>query len=163
MPYQFNCPNGHLLEALETQAGDQCNCPHCGVLMVIPQQPPGTAAPPQSAEAFPDVSQQTPDVTQASSFEPNPEEEDLLHIPCPNGHVLDTPRDMIGQAVMCPHCDAEFRLRESDSEEYQRRKKAAQERRERKAGNLWLNWSIVIAVIVLLGLGILIFLSSASK
>lgn len=155
MPFQFNCPNGHLLEALESQAGDRCNCPHCGILMIIPQPPETGPTSDEADEEIIESPQPSPAVELAS------DQEKLLHIPCPNGHVLDTPRDMLDQLVMCPHCEAEFRLRESDSQEYQRRKQLQEESRERRSGQLWMNWSVVIAVIVVLGLALLIFLSSA--
>lgn len=83
-------------------------------------------------------------------------EPDLLHIPCPNGHELETPKDMIGQDVLCPHCEVQFRLREKDSVEFKRKKQRDEEIRDRKTGNAWFNWAVVVAVIVLLGLIIMI-------
>ncbi|MCA9165999.1 MAG: hypothetical protein KDA62_23590, partial [Planctomycetales bacterium] len=80
----------------------------------------------------------------------------LYHIPCPNGHELETPADMLGQDVLCPHCNVQFRLREKDSVEYKRQRREESIRRERKLGNVWLNWAITIAVVVVLGLLILI-------
>jgi hypothetical protein len=77
--------------------------------------------------------------------------ESLLHIPCPRGHVLETPRDMLGQDAMCPHCQTEFRLRVEDSQEYQREKAEQRERREQTLGKAWLHWAIATAVVVLLG------------
>ena len=37
MPFQFQCPQGHLLEGDKSQAGQQCHCPTCGMLFIIPQ------------------------------------------------------------------------------------------------------------------------------
>ena len=164
MPFHFQCPNGHLLEAMESQAGDECNCPHCGVLILIPQpedmesetpdEPPG--------EVIPDVTGK-PKVGSDPIDATKPNDDDLLHIPCPNGHLLDTPRDMLDQEVMCPHCDAQFLLRETDSEEYQRRRAQQLEARDAKIGKLWLNFAIVTGVLVLLGLFLLIWLASNNQ
>lgn len=45
MPFQFYCPQGHLLEGHEAQMGQQGQCPMCGSMFVFPmmggqQQPP---------------------------------------------------------------------------------------------------------------------------
>ena len=78
--------------------------------------------------------------------------ETLVHIPCPNGHLLETPPEMFGQDVMCPHCQAQFQLKERESVEYKRREAADEERFERRRGKLWLNWAVSIAVVIVLGL-----------
>jgi uncharacterized Zn-finger protein len=177
MTFQFQCPQGHLLEADESYAGQQCNCPHCGMLFIIPEPPaaapsygaaPADAWPHASggaaAEAFPGVgapnfggppTETVPAVAAAAVAEP-----ELLHIPCPNGHELESPREMLEQDVLCPHCGVQFRLRMRDSVEYKNRKQSDRERKEQKAGKAWLNWAIAIAVVVLLGLVLLIFSSS---
>ena len=194
MAFQFYCPQGHLLQSDPAHMGQQCQCPHCGTLFVIPtvvedsaaagtapwlqveQQPapreagvgdfletPGTyRAPPepvwaddpavdaQYRQAPADAAVDDFDPTAAvASHEAAPRD---LHIPCPNGHILDTPLDMLGQEVLCPHCQAQFRLRREDSLEDQ----VEQERRDHKRGEKWLIWSIVAAVAVLLLLGIMI-------
>jgi hypothetical protein len=238
MNFQFKCPRGHLLEGEPSQAGQQCNCPTCGTLFIIPAplapppeqaaqpgpvyQPdpayqPGPAAQPGSATAFPQVgggseaapaapftpapvfpaAAQTsyPDATPAPFAPPGdapaqpstgneqqaagPQQTvgprqaatpavggeaqgqaDLLHIPCPNGHELETPREMLGQEVLCPYCEAQFRLREKDSVESKRRRVEDQKRQERQLGKAWFNWAIVAVVIVIIGLAFLIFSSS---
>lgn len=86
----------------------------------------------------------------------------FAHIPCPNGHELDTPRDMLGQEVLCPHCGEQFLLREKDSVEYKQKQQRETEAKERKRGQFWLNWAIAFAVLVLVGLVILIFATSGS-
>ena len=68
-----------------------------------------------------------------------PAEPELLHIPCPNGHELETPLDMLEQEVLCPQCNAQFRLRKKDSVEYKRKKEEADRIKEIKSGNFWLN------------------------
>src|SRR5688572_6236857 len=46
MPFQFQCPQGHLLEGEPNHAGQQCNCPMCGMLFIIPAPFAAPAAPP---------------------------------------------------------------------------------------------------------------------
>ncbi len=75
---------------------------------------------------------------------------DLLHIDCPNGHELEVPREMLDQDALCPQCEVQFRLRETDSVEYQRKKQVEMETRERRVGNAWLNWTIALGIIVVL-------------
>lgn len=80
----------------------------------------------------------------------------IVHIPCPNGHELETPLDMIGQDVLCPHCGAQFKLRNEDSIEYRER----QERILHARSEFWFKWSIAAAVVVLLGLvGMMVVIS----
>ena len=188
--FQFQCPQGHLLEGDESQAGQQCNCPMCGMLFIIPapvapapMMPPafpGGSTPPAPAAPQPFVPVQPaygPAPAAETPAEPGPvidtgvdraEEvpvtesaQTLLHIPCPNGHELEVPPDMLDQDVMCPHCEAQFRLRAKDSVEHKRKRKIELEARERRLGNLWLNWAIVVAVLVVIGL-LLLILSSRS-
>ena len=49
MPFQFMCPQGHLLEGSESQMGQQSQCPLCGTAFIVPfvQPPPGQPAGPQ--------------------------------------------------------------------------------------------------------------------
>jgi hypothetical protein len=95
-------------------------------------------------------------------FTQQPAEPELLHIACPNGHELETPREMLNQDVLCPHCNVQFRLREKDSVEYKRRRQQEVERRERKAGKMWLNYAIVAAVLVVIGIIGLIVMSASN-
>lgn len=67
--------------------------------------------------------------------------EDILHIPCPNGHELETPLDMIGQRAQCPHCGVEFRLRREKSVEYQRQ----QEILDRRRARFWFQLAVMAA------------------
>lgn len=158
MPYQFSCPNGHVLEAEESYAGQQTQCPECAAAFVIPQPQFVGAGGTSPAGGFPAIG---PGAAAAARFE-SPAGPRLLHIPCPNGHELETPPDMIGQEVLCPHCGEQFLLREKDSIEHKRRRREERERKERKASNLWFNAAITVAVVVVLGLVILIALSSQS-
>ena len=36
MAFQFQCPQGHLLEVEEMDAGKTCQCPYCGLTLAIP-------------------------------------------------------------------------------------------------------------------------------
>lgn len=215
MSFQFKCPQGHLLEGDPSHAGQQCHCPVCGMLFIIPaplhqaspaggpSSPPGQgtevpagpssdaavpAAPSEAAVAWPHVSDPTslslsaqpqapapgmqPGPTSPTQSAETPEapapifgdsgsgEEELLHIPCPNGHELETPREMLGQDVLCPYCQAQFRLREKDSVEFKRKRAAERERKERQRSRAWFNWAIVALVLVVLGILFLVFSSS---
>jgi hypothetical protein len=185
MAFQFHCPQGHPLETDESFAGQPCQCPYCGMTFPIPAPtqaprfgapafgpvagPPGSApspyAPPSGAPApFPGV-QATPGPQIGPApvpFTQKPAEPEILHIACPNGHELETPRDMLNQDVLCPHCNVQFRLREKDSVEYKRRQQQEVERRDRKAGRMWLNYAIVAAVLVVIGIVGLILMSTSS-
>ncbi len=182
MAFQFMCPHGHLLQAEQSQAGQQCECPECGVLMLIPapdgrelpQDPSDGAAPgggpsAPSDEAFPAL-HTAPDFSVLGGAPPEqaaapPEitaaDPKLLHIPCPSGHVLETPEEMIGQDALCPFCNAQFQLRYDDSLERRRERQLEEERREARTARAWLNWSIAIAAVVVIGV-ILLFIVRAS-
>jgi hypothetical protein len=80
----------------------------------------------------------------------------LLHIPCPNGHVLDVPLEMIGARAMCPHCRAEFRLRREKSEEYLREQEILDARR----AQFWFKLAIIAAGVVVIVLLVMILAAS---
>ena len=170
MSFQFQCPQGHLLEGDPSHAGQAVNCPTCGMLFLIPAP---LAAPAQVQPAYGPVygspEEQAPsrfahlgaagpaDDPAAAANEPAPPvmeapeppaEPELLHIPCPNGHELETPLDMLDQEVLCPQCNVQFRLRKKDSVEFKRKKEETERLKEIKAGNFWLNMAIVAAVLV---------------
>ncbi len=158
MKFQFMCPAGHLLEGDSSQSGQQLNCPTCGVLFVIPQ------ADPKPAEA---IEQTSSDGNGDSGGELSEspfgtmleEEPKTLHIPCPNGHELETPDNMLGQEVLCPVCQAKFLLQYRDSVEAQAKRRAAREQKEREDGQKWLQRAIIAAVFVV---GSLIFMIALS-
>jgi DNA-directed RNA polymerase subunit RPC12/RpoP len=146
MAFQFMCPRGHLLEGDESQGGQQCRCPQCGMVFIIPMPAPAAvqeAVLPEESEAagFPGF---------GGAHAEEPDEPRLLHIPCPNGHELETPLDMLGQEVLCPHCNAQFQLREKDSVEFRRQKKAEMDRIHRQQAKAWMNWAVALGVIVVL-------------
>ena len=111
-----------------------------------------------SAPSFDDFTAATPGHGRRPSIELETEQASprVLHIPCPNGHELETPLDMLGQEALCPHCGAQFRLRSEDSVEAQRQR----EKRDRQRGQVWFYWAITTAVIVTIGLVALIVLSA---
>jgi hypothetical protein len=131
MAFQFQCPQDHLLEGEESQAGQAINCPVCGMLFIIPE--PIAAAPPATPAAP----------------EPEPEPE-LLHIACPNGHVLEVPPDMLDTEVLCPHCNEQFRLRAKDSIEHRKRREQAEAIRDAKTNKFYYQFAIVVVSIVAL-------------
>ena len=190
MPFQFLCPQGHLLQAEEAHMGLQTQCPQCGVLFIIPtiaapsfvvepdpalneyvgaggsHETPATHPSPEaffgaigsahSEQASSPADTPPATVEQSSPAPPIEAEPAILHIPCPNGHELETPVEMLGQDVLCPHCGAQFHLRREDSVE------AEQERelREQRRAEAWFRWSIAAAVIVVIGLLAMIIIAN---
>lgn len=274
MPFQFYCPQGHLLEGHESQMGQQSQCPICGGVFVIPMapgmpgpqpgwspgyspQPPGyyppqtPAAPPgafvgyptypgafqpgySSAGAYPGgyvggpmpggqqpwagyeqpppqpgypggaamvpggmsypgaAADATPGASSPAPFtdfqiqtepaaagaevaapappveepkpEPPPEKQEprVVRIPCPQGHELQTPMDMVAQDVLCPICGTQFHLRYEDSVEFKEEQAELQRRKAERVNQVALKWSIGAAVVVVLGiLGMMIYLAFA--
>ena len=181
MTFQFTCPQGHLLQAEPEHVGQQSQCPACGTMMLIPAPPP--EALPLAKPVTDDGSAPFPNVTRqglASSAESSPPKIDtgapqintdmegpravdaqpeFFHISCPNGHELETPRDMLEQFAMCPTCNAQFQLLERESVEYKRRKAVEEEARAANLERNWLNWAIALVILVLLGLGSLMLMS----
>jgi hypothetical protein len=83
----------------------------------------------------------------------------LLHIPCPNGHELETPLEMLNQRVMCPQCGVEFRLRREKSFEYQRQ----QDILDRKREKFWFQLAVIAASFVGVVLIAIIVMSALSR
>lgn len=184
MPFQFYCPQKHLLEAAESHVGQQSQCPICGTAFVIPAPPaavtvappippptPARSSPPPPAQSptssnvfrdspaaeFPAPAAELDPVAAMRLFlegsaspalAPQEPQEELVHLFCPNGHELETPTEMLGQDALCPHCQAQFRLRMRDTTEY----KEEQLRKEREFNRRALRWAITTAVVVALGL-----------
>lgn len=163
MDFQFQCPQGHLLQGDPSQAGQQCNCPTCGMLFIIPAPVAPVEAAPEPAFIGVGSGRRGAAPGMAgggfSAGPAAPAQPEILHIPCPNGHPLETPVEMLDQDVLCPQCNAQFKLRRKDSLEHKKKKEEEARIREAKLGNAWLNWAIVAVVIVILGLGIMIAVS----
>lgn len=144
MPFQFQCPNDHLLEGDESQAGQAINCPVCGLLFIIPEP---VAVPTAEPAPVPET----------------PPEPELLHIPCPNGHELEVPPEMLDTEVLCPRCNAQFLLRARDSIEHRRRREQEQALRDAKTNKFYYQFAIVVASVVALLLLTLMIMSMVNK
>jgi len=162
------------MEAEQSLSGTRCRCPQCNILLLVPPVvvPPPVAGPPakfpeapppadkptltKSTETLPQIQLGPPGKRREKTVDPQAvrtlAEPDLLHIPCPKGHLLETPRDMLNQVAECPFCHARFRLRREKSVEYQRRKAEQEEIRQLRLGSAWLRWAIIAAVLVVLSL-----------
>lgn len=67
MAFQFLCPNGHLLQGEEAYAGQQCQCPYCNTMFIIPAPPsPPSAQPSEPATTGPPPGWTEPPVQPAS-------------------------------------------------------------------------------------------------
>jgi len=102
------------------------------------------AASPPSAEAGPAVSEAVPEV---------------YHIVCPQGHVLETPREMLGTDAMCPFCQSVFHLAYEASQEYQEKRRREIELAERRAALFWVRLAVGAAILVVGGLITMIILA----
>ncbi|HWB10744.1 MAG TPA: hypothetical protein VG826_16055 [Pirellulales bacterium] len=276
MPFQFYCPQGHLLEGHESQAGQQSQCPLCGTVFVMPTIPgaplpaagvpgqptgwpgytqpaagypqhpgyapgfgqpgpvygqpgvpgypmypgahpgyapgypaapgqpgvppgygqlpmqapeqfnpqaaafaghPGAAAPggfPGNQEpGLPVIKTDEEPATPAPPSEPSapaaskPEEEKkeprIVRIPCPQGHELQTPTDMLNQEVLCPICNTQFHLRYEDSLEFKEEQAELKRRKAEELNQAALKWSIIAAIVVVLSIvGMIIYLAVRS-
>ena len=173
MTFQFLCPQGHLLQGEEAHMGMQCQCPQCGMAFIIPtidrpahlggtQTTAPTPVPQIDLEPLPPLDE----LAETSAPEASPHDESapdldladiastelgetlsdepMLHIPCPNGHELETPLDMVGQRAMCPHCGVEFRLRREKSIEFLRQQEIIDRRRAR----FWFQLAVMAASFV---------------
>ena len=181
MAFQFRCPQGHLLQGEETHMGMQTQCPFCDVLFIIPvvessgeqekelaqERYEPTALQPDVREfleqvvskqagrepAVPGLASVGVESRRVVHSEPNSPE--FLHIACPNGHELESPRDMLGQDVLCPHCRSQFRLHVADSREHREER----EQLEHERGQFWIRGAITAAVLI--GGGVLVLLLMA--
>lgn len=187
MSFQFYCPNGHLLQGEESQAGTTIGCPVCKMEFIIPSpvpQPPPVAPPAVDTARTPGPAaffeQNSPPSGNPFDFAKKSDtftvgETDYsvaklaapktsatvsrLHIPCPSGHILEVTRDMLGEEAICPQCQLEFVLRFEKSLEYQKEKEQRETLQAAKVAKAWLMWSIAAAVGVLILVFILIYTS----
>ena len=181
MAFQFQCPQcANVLQADDSQSGQQSYCPMCSAWFVIPSPLTAPASPPApgvpygggaypmgpapspAVQEFPGI---VPGAGGQGGMPPPPppapsfslREPELLHIPCPQcKEMLETPVEMLDQDVLCPHCQAQFQLRRRDSVEFKRKKEQEAQIKEFKAGKTWMNLAIVAVVLVVLFLGALI-------
>jgi hypothetical protein len=155
MAFQFQCPQGHLLEGDESQAGQAIHCPVCQMLFLIPAPVSAPAAPAFNAPEFQSPPANAPQfgasgTTSEPAFQSAPAEPELLHIPCPKGHILEVPPDMLDTEVLCPQCNEQFELRARDSIEHKKKKKLQEELREERSNKFILNFAITAVVLVVL-------------
>lgn len=187
MAFQFLCPQGHMLQGEPSQTGQKCKCPYCQTEFIVPQAPGGPPPAPASLDSAepiyeepglefdddlptewqpgPSVGESIAGVDQVVAENPfettSAGEQSTLHVPCPKGHVLETPRDMLGQWAQCPFCQEEFQLRFENSLECRKEKADLQERKEQKIGKAWMNWAIAVAVVVVFGVIIMVAVVSS--
>ncbi len=165
MTFKFKCPAGHVLEAEPQHAGRACQCPHCGVTMRVPPAPVTVAPVIKIAGKESEYRQARWQNSTSEPVEnPFPVESisDVFHIPCPNGHPLETLPEMLGRWAMCPQCEAKFKLDRKDSVEFREFETQRLERKEAELSRRWLNGTIVAMVLTLLGVVLLFLLASAN-
>src|SRR5262249_40930250 len=103
MPLEFLCPNGHRIVSPDDRAGREAKCPKCGVLLRVPSASGAVAsrAPGAGADAA--------NMGNADGQNgPAAADENNIVFLCPNGHRLNGPARLQGQAGQCPHCGARF-------------------------------------------------------
>jgi hypothetical protein len=81
-----------------------------------------------------------------------------FQIPCPNGHALETPPEMLGKFAMCPHCQAKFKLEREHSWEYLAQQRQRQAERDAQLSRISFHCAIVATVLTLLGVALLFLL-----
>ncbi len=166
MPFQFYCPQGHLLEGHEQQMGTPGQCPMCGSMFVFPVigggAPPGMPAAPGGyagggyttggGAGFPGL-------TSAGGFAPAapepPPEPRLFRIVCPKGHQVQTPEEMLGTKAQCPYCNAVLDLKYENSIEYKeeqdrvhRQQELEQRIVDERRGRFWMRLAVLAAVLI---------------
>jgi hypothetical protein len=139
MTFQFECPNGHLLEGTPDHAEE------------APAEDDGGWGVQVSGRR------------KAGLGDIAPKGPELLHIPCPNGHELETPPEMLDQEVLCPHCQAQFTLRRKNSVEFKRKQEEELMLKEQKIGQIWLQGAIIAVVLIVIGLGALLAIGYANR
>jgi len=120
--------------------------------------PMGTSGLASAAEMGPDASagEQSAFAGIATGLSIGETTDEVLHIPCPHGHVLETPPDMLGMPMMCPICRTTFEPQYELSQEYRQKREEMAARASERAARFWLNLAIGAAILVLGGLIMLI-------
>jgi hypothetical protein len=157
MPFTFYCPQGHLLEAQESQQGTQGRCPTCSAVFVFPTVA-GTPAPATPAPAavsgganFPAFDAAygpgvpAPGNTSSQSFAAPPR---ILQILCPRGHQIPTPEDLLGTTTICPYCNQSVVVSFENSLEHRKQQQAIENEREAASGRFFLRIAVVALVLV---------------
>ena len=179
--FPFLCPQGHLLHGDPSQVGSLCACPVCGTQIIVPapaphdsaeqpaSSPPPLQVPSPSASPITNVSaSKSPPAGETKAAETEitatiavtSAEPELYHIPCPQGHELETPRDMLEKFAMCPQCGEKFRLRRVKSIEYRHQQEGEEELRLKRQERFWTRFAIGVLTLCLLVIALLVLLSS---
>ncbi len=115
MPLHFTCPNGHSISCHEKLSGRPAKCPQCSTKFMVP--PPGQEqADPISQDSSLRAGGSGKNGGVATEKKKAPKEEQIVFL-CPNGHKLNGPARMQGQAGQCPECGARFRIPSYDEED----------------------------------------------
>ncbi|MCE9607435.1 MAG: hypothetical protein K8U03_21320 [Planctomycetia bacterium] len=154
MPFEFYCPQGHLLEGDDEQLGTQGRCPLCGTLFMFPKSAGVGAAGARSrgASSSGGAAAQEPIAPQVAVPEPR-----VLQVLCPRGHALETPEEMLGTEVICPQCRTQFVPTVERSVAYLRHKQRYENQKEDAKGRFWIAIAVVataIVVVTLIGMGV---------
>jgi hypothetical protein len=107
-----------------------------------PQNAPAAAASSEPAGAAP-----APTSPPEEKKEPR-----IVRIPCPQGHELQTPMDMLNQEVLCPICNTQFHLRYEDSIDFKEEQAELRRRKAEQLNQAALKWSIIAAVVIVLAI-----------
>ena len=100
-----------------------------------------------------------PPADEPKPAEPEKKEPRIVRIPCPQGHELQTPMDMVNQDVLCPICNTQFHLRYEDSIEFKQEQAELRRQKAEQLNQAALKWSIIAAVVVVVGiLGMIVYL-----
>jgi hypothetical protein len=115
------------------------------------EEPKGNAAP---------VAPSEPSAPATAKPEEEKKEPRIVRIPCPQGHELQTPTDMLNQEVLCPICNTQFHLRYEDSIEFKQEQADLRRRKAEQLNQAALKWSIIAAIVVVLSIvGMVIYLA----
>ncbi len=117
--------------------------------------------PTKSGASLSELTSGTPNVPGDWDESQGMEDPRIWHIPCPKGHILETPHDMLDQDVLCPYCETQFTLRKFQSVEETQKRERERAIRDERTGRLWLNWAIGIAAVVILGVIVMIAVSAS--
>jgi DNA-directed RNA polymerase subunit RPC12/RpoP len=108
MALDFFCPNGHRISCPEVRAGQEAKCPRCGVALRVPNVSGATAQALGNPAAAMPTGAPAVAASEPAGDENLPIGPEEIAFLCPNGHRLQGPARMQGQAGQCPHCGARF-------------------------------------------------------
>lgn len=160
MTYQFQCPQGHPLMAEPEQEGRICQCPQCGLRLRIPPAP--VTSMPDIVDRESGLGPWRDEPIKENPF-PTTAPPEMFHIPCPQGHVLETSPEMLGKLALCPQCGEKFKLDQRQSSEFRAAEAERQAAAELRLSRRWLHGAIVAVVLTLLGVLLLFLVGSAFR